>query len=189
MEKLSNIVKEVIKEYVELHELMGTNHYNSRLSDRFAGEIEFPVVMSTPDHGKLNHELVSSYKLTETERLLILDNIKTVESVDMPDDGEYGIKIHEFNLSHNFLRNMNLSVDDRLRIMKSITQGKSNLYLQDPITKSTGDILFMIVEEQNIKTILYVRSYNLNDKYNHFKGIYGMDDIWRIKLDLGKGEK
>ena len=65
--------------------------------------------------------------------------------------------------------------------MKSTVQGNSSLYIQDPVTESTGDVLFMIVENQSIKTILHARSFNLEDKYNHLENIYGMDEIWMLK--------
>ena len=183
IDSMKDLIKKVLKEYVELQELMGTQHYDKRLKERFKEDIIFPIVLSTPDQGKLKHEIVGSYKLNEQQRMGILDNIGLAESVEMPDNGEYGIKIYEFNLDYMDLDIDNLPVDERLRIIKSITEGRSNLYLQDPETRSTGDVLFMIVQNQNIKTILYARSFNLNEKYNHFSGIYSMDDIWRIQLD------
>ncbi len=48
------------------------------------------------------------------ERLTILDNINTVESVDMPDDSEYGIKIYEYELSHSDLDMESLDIDEKL---------------------------------------------------------------------------
>jgi hypothetical protein len=162
----------MLREYADINELMSTYHYDSRLKERFKQDITYPIVMSTPDQGKLRHEIVGSYPLNEQERLIILDNINTVESVDMPDDSEYGIKIYEYE---------SLEIDEKLRIMKSIYKGNSTLYLQDPETKSTGDVLFMIVQDQKMKTILYARSYNLEDKYNHFTHIYNMDEIWKLK--------
>ena len=174
-------VKKLLREFVELQEISGTQHYDKRFKERFKDSVTYPIVMSTPDRGKLKHKILGSYPLSEDERLTIIDNISLAESVDMPTDGEYGIKIFEYNLSHDDLDIDNLPVDERLKVMKSLVLGNSNLYLQDPTTRSTGDVLFMIVEDQNIKTILYARSYNLNDKYNHFTDIYSMDDIWRLK--------
>lgn len=183
MDILRGKIKKMLREYADLNELMSTYHYDSRLKERFNQDITYPIVMSTPDQGKLRHEIVGSYPLTEQERLTILDNINTVESVDMPDDSEYGIKIYEYELSHSDLDMESLDIDEKLRIMKSIYKGNSTLYLQDPLTKSTGDVLFMIVQDQKMKTILYARSYNLEDKYNHFTHIYNMDEIWKLKED------
>jgi len=183
VENLRGRIKKMLREFVELSELISTQHYDSRLKERFQEDITYPIVMSTPDNGKLKHEFLGLYNLTEQERLIILDNINTVESVDMPDDKEYGVKIFEYELTHKDLDIDSLSVDERLRIVKSIYKGSSTLYLQDPVTKSTGDVLFMIVQEQKMKTILYARSYNLNEKYNHFSGIYNMDEIWKLKDD------
>jgi len=180
---MKELIKRVIREYVDLQELMPTRHYNTRLKERFKEDSILPIVLSTPNYGKLRHEVLGTYKLVEEQRLVILDNISLAESVDMPEDGEYGVRIYDFKLDYKDLDISNLSVDKRLEIIRSISGNKSTIYLQDLETKSTGDVLFMIIENQAIKTILYARSFNLKEKYNHFKDIYTMDDIWRLKLE------
>jgi hypothetical protein len=181
MENLRGKIKKMLREFAEVNELFTTNHYARRVMDRIKEVKTYPIVMSTPDQGKLRFDEVGTYELTEPEKLMILDNLSVAESVDMPTDGEYGIKIYDFELSHNDLDMDSFDIDKKLHIMKSIHQGNSSLYIQDLITKSTGDILFMIIEDQSIKTILYARSYNLEDKYNHLENIYSMDEIWLLK--------
>ena len=181
MNPLQSKIKEMLREYAELNELFTTSHYSKSIMNRLKEVISYKIVMSTPDRGKLRHEVVGSYELTEVEKLMILDNVNTIESVDMPTDGEYGVKVYEYELSHSDLDMYSFDIDKRLHIMKSTVQGNSSLYIQDPVTESTGDVLFMIVENQSIKTILHARSFNLEDKYNHLENIYGMDEIWMLK--------
>lgn len=177
---MKDLIKKVLREYVELNELMKTHHYDKRLKERFRSNISFPIIMATPIKGDLEREIVGEYHLSEKDRNQIVSNIELVESVDLPTDGEYGIMIYSFSVDPRMLTYNN--VDEKLYVMRKVVAGNSSLYIRDRETKSMGDTLFAIVENQSIKTILYARSYGIQKTYGHFEDILSMDDIWKLKM-------
>lgn len=181
---MKDLIRKVLREYVELNELKKTHHYDQRFKERFRSNISFPIMMATPGRGTLEKERVGEYHLTDQERQLIISNIELVESIDLPTDGEYGIMAYTFSLDPRMLTYKN--VDEKLYVMRKLVTGNSNLYINDPLTDSMGDIIFLIVEAQSIKTILYARSYGIQKTYGHFEDILSMDDVWNIKMGTNK---
>ena len=179
---MKDLIKKVLKEYVELNELDRTSHYIDRLRQRLEGNVKFPIMLATPTKGGLDTQEVGTYTLKEMDRLKIMDHLELLERVDFPDDGSYGVKIFQFNIETTdietkFFRDR----DHEIEIRKGLLMDKLNLYISDPETESTGDILFGIVKQQKLITALFARSYNLEQKYSHFDGIFDMDQVWAMR--------
>ena len=178
---MKELIRRKLREYVELNELMSTHHYADRILKRFYSTKSFPVVLATPQKGGLSKEVVGSYILDERTKNRIMSDIADAERSKMPENGEYGIIIHKFDIDPTDMEFKDR--EETLRVYRATIMGTSSLYIEDPETGSMGDILFMIVEDQAIKTILYARSFNLHEKYSSLKDILTMDEVWKLERD------
>jgi len=184
MEKL---IKKILKEYVEseLNELMTSYHYNKNFFIRFTNNEEFIVKKFTKINNKLDVREVGTYMLSNNERKQIGSTIEKIMSYDLPEDEDFGIEVHRFNID---IERINFySKDDKYETFKSVLKDEDNtkLYLMDKETQSVGDILFFIVKQNKIITTFFERSFNypmVKEKRN-LTHLITADEVEKYKIE------
>jgi len=174
---------EIIKNS-ELKEINATDHFNKRLGERFLSD-NLQVVVSVPYHGTLNNTVVGTYRIPKEVKDEINDKINYITNTKIDKKVTLGIILHKFN---KIKVSDIVWVNDKARYLtiKTLQDNyRTNLYVNDKITDSMGDLLFAIVQDNAIITILYERKHGLenNRMYKYDELITDMSQLEKYKVE------
>jgi hypothetical protein len=133
-----------------IREAFSDEHYTERLYDRFLNKSILTVGYEIP--GTIGeYEEVGTYVMPENIKAQILENAKLVEGYSFPKGKSFGIQIGMIPIDKNKVEYF----DDNLREQAK----KHTLVIVDRATQSNGNLVFLIVRNNEITTVYFAKSY------------------------------
>ena len=186
MEKL---IKKVLLEYVkELDELDKTKHIDERSKDRLLrAEYYVAELRYKNEKGFTVSEDIGTYNLPEKFVSVIENRISWLHtSFEFPDNDRYGIVLGRIKVNTDNIDYYNPEQKDKI---KQILENRNGvIYLKtdydDKDKNSTGNIVFVIVSENKMITLLFERSLefsNVNQKRD-LKRVYDFEELLSGRL-------
>lgn len=175
-----------------LTEIILSTHFKERLKKRFYETSSHMLVLFRykDDNNELHEDIVGSYSIPQDIRKKIKADIQALEYLNMDDNGKYGIVVWVFKILPNDPNLTYTTLEDRKKCLDEYGKKPSNqLYFgfeQDDGSISYGDALFLIVEDNRIKTGYFKPHkkilYNHRESVTDFKEIFFIKDFLRIKM-------
>lgn len=129
-------------------------HYQERLYDRFLNKDILTVGFELPNT-RGEYMPVGTYVLPEAIKAQIVANAQLVENYNFPRAKSFGVQIASVNIDRNQVNYIGESE-------KQASIGKPLVFI-DEKTGSNGNVVFLIVRENQVKTIYFAKSYVVQD--------------------------
>ncbi len=165
---MEKIIRRVLLEYVkELGELDKTEHVDERSKDRLLNANYHVVELRYRDNmGKIVKEDIGTYKLTDKFTNVVSKRIDWLmfDQVKFPNNGRYGIVLGRVKVN---LDNVNYyQPENKEKYKNYIEKNDGVLYVKtdydDKNVNSNGNIVFIIVQNNKMKTLLFERSHEFS---------------------------
>lgn len=133
-----------------LSEAFSDEHYTERLYDRFLNKSVLTVgyeIIGTIGQ----YEEVGSYVMPENIKSQILENAKLVEGYNFPKGKSYGIQIGIIPIDKQQVQYFNENLKEQAK--------KHTLVVVDNETQSNGNLVYLIVRNNEITTVYFAKSY------------------------------
>ena len=133
-----------------LEEAFAGEHFNARLYDRFLNKSVLTVGYEIP--GTVGqYEEVGTYEMPESIRAQIAENAKLIENYNFPKGKSYGVQLGMIPIEKSKVQYFN---DDLREQAKKYT-----LVVIDRETESNGNLIYLIVRNNEITTVYFAKSY------------------------------
>lgn len=137
-----------------LSEAFKDEHYMERLYDRFLNQSLLTVGFEIP--GTIGqYEQVGTYVLPDSIKSQILDNAKLIEGYNFPKEKSYGIQIGSIPIDKSKVTYINEEAKELAK--------KHTLLFVDEKTQSNGNLVYLIVRNNNITTVYFAKNYVSQD--------------------------
>lgn len=147
---------EELRKFIQktLTEALADQHYIDRLYDRFINadvlEVGFEITGSVGEY-----EIVGTYVLPATTKAEIVANVELIENYSFPKNKSFGIQIAQFNIDKN-------KVTYYSEELKNAAKSKTLLFV-DKKTSSNGNLVYLIVRNNEITTVYLAKNYVAQD--------------------------
>ena len=186
------LIKKVLLEYVQgMDEIDHTTHSKERITDRIMKPVDIPVQFVHYNGNRWVYERIGKFVMTDNVKNKILMSVDAILKYDIPEDENYAVILHHFDLSPSDIEYFDR--EDKYRTMKMYLQDypegmepRFYLTVMDEFNKpSTGDYLIAILKTNKIVTIEYTNSVGMSSsKYKNSK-IINVGDLERIGVKKG----
>jgi len=180
----------------ELTEFEMSHHAEfERFYERFV-EVDYFDIKLFNKPFNIDEKPIGKWRIPENVKTDVLKKIEFLKKWHVPDKKSiaYGIIVYDFNINPNDCEYENDR--NKLDAMNNFIQ-KSPLMISDPKTKSIGNVMMAIINENTVVSIMYERTHlGLNDiinrkkqKYTNFKNVLSWDNYVNSSISDKKGEK
>lgn len=180
---MDDIIKRVLREYIEMDEVDITPHLNDRVTNRIYNKMRLPIVLyQYIGIGKKTRQSVGEYILSQQEKESIRRNIELLEYVDLPDDIEHRIILHKFKITMNMVnppyRDMvKERLDERYPDRYTLLLSSSTKNEDGEYRKSYGHTLLGTVGENRLTTTYLARNSQI---FKPEGKLWTMDEIEKL---------
>jgi hypothetical protein len=137
-----------------LEEAFSDEHYTERLYDRFLNKSVLTVGYEIP--GTIGqYEEVGTYVMPESIKTQIAENAKLVEGYSFPKGKSYGIQLGVIPIDKNQVQYISDDLKEQAK--------KHTLVVVDRETQSNGNLVYLIVRNNEITTVYFAKSYVAQD--------------------------
>ena len=128
-----------------LFEALDTEHALTRFKERI-NQSSFVVGYEASPQ---NYIAVGTFEIPENIKTIVSQTVDLILNYNFPKKKSYGIKVLEINIDKNKIAYYNPSLKEDAKMQKLILLAK----------ESNGNVVYVIIRENNYRTIYYAKSY------------------------------